>query len=164
MIKFISHRGNIAGKNVALENSQEYVDAALRSGYSVEIDVRFVNGKLYMGHDTPDYEVDISWLEQRREQLYIHAKTVETALHFSTHGGFHFFFHNEDACTITSHGLVWVHPKSEPLPNSIFVMPEYRGFSIQEMLDCTAICTDHVIHYQDEYNKLRIVKNERPKN
>ena len=76
----------------------------------------------------------------------------------------HFFFHDEDECTVTSFGQIWVHPKSSPVPGSIFVMPEYRGVSMQELLNCYAVCTDDVIHYEQEYNILKVVHNERQKN
>ena len=41
-MKYISHRGNINGKDLMLENSPKYIDRALKLGYDVEIDIRVV--------------------------------------------------------------------------------------------------------------------------
>ena len=35
----ISHRGNISGKNVSLENNPNYIKDAIYLGYNVEVDV-----------------------------------------------------------------------------------------------------------------------------
>jgi len=56
MIKhYISHRGNIDGRIPNSENSPEYISLALSKGYEVEIDVWFVDGSFYLGHDEPYY-------------------------------------------------------------------------------------------------------------
>ena len=57
MIK-ISHRGNLFGPNLKLENSPDYVVEAIRSGYDVEIDFWVVDDKLFLGHDSPQYEIN----------------------------------------------------------------------------------------------------------
>jgi hypothetical protein len=51
----ISHRGNLNGKDVDNENNPLYIDRALGKGYDVEVDVWYVNGKWYLGHDEPTY-------------------------------------------------------------------------------------------------------------
>ena len=37
---YIAHRGNIRGPNPERENSPDYIDEAIQSGYYVEVDVR----------------------------------------------------------------------------------------------------------------------------
>ena len=44
---FISHRGNINGRNSEMENHPEYIMAALREGYDVEIDVWVINHAIF---------------------------------------------------------------------------------------------------------------------
>jgi hypothetical protein len=73
----ISHRGNIQGKIPSSENHPDYIDRAIKAGYNVEIDVRYINGKLHLGHDTPDYSVTLEWLEQRQDKLWVHCKNHE---------------------------------------------------------------------------------------
>ena len=41
-MKFISHRGNINGKNESMENHPLAIQTALNAGFDVEIDVWFV--------------------------------------------------------------------------------------------------------------------------
>ena len=43
----ISHRGNISGVRSENENNPNYINAALKLGYEVEVDVRFENGKFF---------------------------------------------------------------------------------------------------------------------
>ena len=38
-MKFIAHRGNVFGPNVELENSPNYIDKAISTGYDVEVDL-----------------------------------------------------------------------------------------------------------------------------
>ena len=44
-MKYISHRGNLDGRNLKTENSPNQIDTVLSLGYDVEIDLRFLNKK-----------------------------------------------------------------------------------------------------------------------
>ena len=57
----ISHRGNIDGKNLEQENSPKYIDNAISLGYDVEVDIWLIGRELYLGHDNPDYQIEISF-------------------------------------------------------------------------------------------------------
>lgn len=70
-MKFISHRGNINGKNLELENNPAHIKEAIKKGYDVEIDVWFID-TFYLGHDKPEYKVTKSFLENTK--LWCHAK------------------------------------------------------------------------------------------
>ena len=54
---YIAHRGNINGKFESYENEPNYIDRAIELGYDVEIDLWWVDGRTYLGHDEPQYEV-----------------------------------------------------------------------------------------------------------
>ena len=54
----IAHRGNVSGPRTEFENNPIYIDKAIELGYDVEIDVWFVNNKLFLGHDEPQYKID----------------------------------------------------------------------------------------------------------
>ena len=58
----ISHRGNTNGRFDSYENEPTYIDLAISRGYEVEIDVWFVDGMLYLGHDAPQYGINLSFL------------------------------------------------------------------------------------------------------
>jgi hypothetical protein len=45
---YISHRGNIDGKKPHLENNPTYIDEAIDLGYDVEIDLWFIDGRVYL--------------------------------------------------------------------------------------------------------------------
>ena len=61
---YISHRGNLTGKNPELENSPVYIYQAIDKGFDVEIDLRYdtLNKKLYLGHDEPQYPTTWFWI------------------------------------------------------------------------------------------------------
>ena len=54
----ISHRGNINGIQKNKENEPHYINKAIESGFDVEVDVRFTEGKFFLGHDNDQYEID----------------------------------------------------------------------------------------------------------
>ena len=142
----ISHRGNINGRMPNLENSPEFIDAAIQKKYDVEIDLRTHNGKLFLGHDEPQYEVDIDWLKSRSDYLWIHGKDRES---FETclENKLHTFWHDTDDYTITSKNYVWAYPGKQPIKGSIAVMPER---STDDVSVCKGICSDVIKKYKDE--------------
>ena len=65
-MRIISHRGNVRGRVPGRENAPSYIDCALGNGYDVEIDVWYKNDKLYLGHDAPEHEVDLDYLNNKK--------------------------------------------------------------------------------------------------
>ena len=130
MTIFIAHRGNTDGPNPKLENTQEYLSAAVDAGYGVEVDIQWDRGVLYYGHDNPQEAVDEKFITKR--DVFCHAKNVETIPSLLMLGC-NVFVHNTDPCVFTSRGQIWcypgVHVKSdraiwldlhnEPLPDII---------------------------------------------
>ena len=141
------------------------LDEAIAECFFVEIDLRYSKSRLFLGHDNAENEVDQNWILERKQNLYIHAKDLKTIQYLHSLGSeLNFFFHAEDGCTITSRGEIWVHPRAYPIADAIFVMPEYFGFEIKDMLQCTGICTDDVLYYRESYNKSEVVHGKRQKN
>ena len=66
-MKIISHRGNISGPDLKNENLPSYIDKALQQGLDVEIDLRKIKNKFFLGHDNPDYQVSLDWLDKRKK-------------------------------------------------------------------------------------------------
>tara|TARA_R110001606_G_C15271070_1_gene639483 strand:+ start:383 stop:805 length:423 start_codon:yes stop_codon:yes gene_type:complete len=137
----ISHRGNIDGKNIELENKPTYINDALKKGYDVEIDVWYKNG-FYLGHDNPQYSVKPSFLLQ--DKIWCHAKNIEAIIEMKKYP-IHCFWHQEDDITLTSKGYVWVYPGKQPIENSIAVMPELYNDNISK---CIGICSDNIKKYK----------------
>lgn len=112
-MKHISHRGNISGRKPEKENSPSFIEIAISKGYDVEIDFRTHENKLYLGHDTPDYLVDLDWVFDKKDSLWIHCKDLKTAQKLFELSkdvtGLKYFCHNEDDFTLVSSGHIWVH-------------------------------------------------------
>ena len=122
----IAHRGNINGKIEKFENNPNYIDSAIEQGYDVEIDVWYHQHEFWLGHDEPSYEVSLKWLTDRKDSLWIHCKdliTIDMLRELQIHNkvDLNYFFHDEDDCTITSKGDLWVYPGKQPVKNSIAV-------------------------------------------
>lgn len=118
MIK-ISHRGNLYGADRTKENHPDYIKKAMINGYQVEIDVWYIDSKYYLGHDSPSYQVEKSFLSDK--MLWCHAKNKDALFEMMKNGDIHCFWHQEDNYTITSKGVVWVYPGVDPIPGSVVV-------------------------------------------
>jgi len=134
----------LIGKIPEKENTPNYIDAAISSGFDVEIDLWFKDGKFYLGHDLPENETEFSWIEERSEKLWIHAKNAG-ALETLMESDLHYFFHSEDMATITSKGFVWVYPGKQPIKNSVAVLPELYDDQISQ---CYGVCSDYILRYK----------------
>jgi hypothetical protein len=146
---YISHRGNLKGRNVERENEPEYIDEAIKAGFDVEIDMWWVDGRVYLGHDNPQYEVDNEWLVDRADKLWVHCKNVEL-LNWIRSTILHYFWHEEDTLTLTSKQYMWAYPGKQPIIGSIAVMPEIYNDKIKK---CVGICSDYVKDYKDKTKK-----------
>jgi hypothetical protein len=131
----ISHRGNLNGPNEVRENSPYYIMEAIAEGYDVEVDLWWVDGKVYLGHDEPQYEVSDEWLGERVDKLWIHCST-----------SLHYFWHEQDTLTLTSKNYIWVYPGKQPITGSIAVMPEIHNDDISK---CLGVCSDFIKRYND---------------
>lgn len=147
-MKIISHRGNLNGINPIMENSIDYIEIALQKGFDVEIDIWKIDDILFLGHDIPQYKVDLSWIIKNVKNLWIHCKNINALIYFREKKGsnycFNFFWHENDTVTITSLGYIWAYPGKQPIKGSIAVMPELYNDEIDL---CTAICTDYPLNY-----------------
>ena len=136
----ISHRGNINGKLIEAENRPDYIDDTIRMGYDVEVDLWWVNGKTFLGHDKPQYE----WLSNRVDKLWIHCKNTDS-LSWIRSTILHYFWHEEDTLTLTSKNYIWTYPGKQPIIGSIAVMPEIYNDNISK---CLGICSDYIQNYK----------------
>lgn len=141
---FISHRGNISGIRSNDENNPNYINTALKLGYEVEVDVRFENGKFFLGHDFSQYHVDNEFL--LNSKIWCHAKTKE-ALEALEQIEAHYFWHQEDDYTITSKGYIWTYPGKKLFNKSICVLPETHDY---KNLNCLGICSDFIEKYKND--------------
>lgn len=137
----IAHRGNTAGANPVMENHPSYIKYALQLGYDVEIDLWLVDGKLVLGHDKPQYEVNFDFFHN--DKFWVHCKNIEALDKMTQHPLVNAFYHDKDACTLTSQKYIWTYPDSKNVltKKSVAVMPE-RVENWDNLDKCFAICTD----------------------
>ena len=139
-MKIISHRGNVRGPLPDKENRPSYIDCAIGNGYDVEIDLRIIDGELWLGHDVPQYKVEHSWLQPRKEYLWIHCKDLAAAKECWEYQS---FCHMGDPYTYTSTGKIWLHDLSMKIDNNV-IIPLIDDIDYSPMNgDPYAICTDH---------------------
>lgn len=140
-MKLISHRGNINGKVDILENNPEHLKNVIASGYDVEVDVRIEKGELYLGHDKPQYRVDVDFL--KKSSFWCHAKDIDT-LYALINSDVHCFFHYRDDVTLTSRGVIWTYPGRKLTDKSVCVLPEIHNQNVQ---GCYGVCSDFILRY-----------------
>jgi hypothetical protein len=142
----IAHRGNINGKFESYENEPTYIDKAINDGFEAEIDVWYINGILFLGHDKPQYGENLKWFIDRMTKLWIHCKNIEAIEFFNKlEYKFNYFWHENDTVTLTSRGYIWAYPNKQPIINSIAVMPEINNEKIDH---CAGICSDVISNYK----------------
>lgn len=142
-VKFISHRGNLNGPNKKTENTVKQIDLVIKEGFECEIDVWFINEKLFLGHDNPENEITLKWLETNSQSFWIHCKNFE-ALNFfkNLDTSFNYFWHQKDDFTLTSKGYIWTYPEQKYDKNSVIVKLDNKP---PRNLNLYGICTDFVV-------------------
>jgi len=141
-MKIIAHRGNLHGPDPSNENKPKTIMKALALGLDCEIDVWYIRGKYYLGHDFPETPVSYEFLDFFCEHLWIHCKHLDALLQLKDE--FNCFYHDKDIYTLTSKGYIWGNINSPTHSQVVQVMPEKGGtFSP----DCYAICTDYPFKY-----------------
>lgn len=142
-----------------MENSQIYVDGALKDGYDVEVDIWAVNGKFIMHHDDPEAgqftwylkEPSLNWLKQ--DGLWIHAKNQEAfdILSKECNRVFQLDDDSEDDFTRTTDNILWLGPKnSAAVKGCILVNPEASIWTVGDFNVANGICSDYISKY-DHY-------------
>lgn len=148
-MKPISHRGNKVGPLPHKENTVDYVECALASGYDVEIDVHCKDNRLWLGHDGPEEEISVNWLAQFDEQLWIHCKDLESLQFLRRTGTFlNFFGHSNDPFVLTSRGYLFCLPSHDLDENCVLVMPEHFNFTPRPDNKAYAVLTDYPESYK----------------
>lgn len=146
-MKIISHRGNLNGSDPDTENSPNQTIKALSLNFEVEVDVWYINKEWYLGHDKPQYKIDISFLENKK--LWCHAKNKD-ALFELNKTNIHHFWHQNDYYTLTSKGVIWTFPNKKVPKNGVALLFN----NIEQIPDCKAICVDNPMYYRNILKKL----------
>jgi hypothetical protein len=136
----ISHRANLDGSDPKRENVPSCIEEILSMGIDVEIDVWFKDGAYYLGHDSPDYKVDIEWL--KTDGLWCHAKNQNALERMKYDRVKNYFWHQEDRFTITSDGHIWCYPNNMSHHGILVHLDPPKS-----SLDVYGVCTDYPISW-----------------
>jgi hypothetical protein len=149
---YISHRGNIIGKNPSKENHPDYINEALNCDYNVEVDIWYDGMEWWLGHDKPQYKIDESHLNNSK--LWFHCKNLEALkemryayldiVHYYPFKPTNFFWHQNDDFTLTNQQWIWTYTGKELTPLSIAVLPDEVQYSINDLKLCYGICSDNI--------------------
>lgn len=144
-MKIISHRGNIKGPEPLTENTPGKIDSVIELGYDVEIDVWFIDDRFYLGHDKPTTLIEKSFLLERSKFLWVHCKNISclSKLRFFD---FNYFFHDQDAVTLTSKCFIWTYPGvQEFYPKQVCLdFSPNVDFKFYRSKHITGLCVDYI--------------------
>lgn len=144
----ISHRGNLNGPIKEFENSPAYLDKAMSLGYDVEVDIWYVNNKIYLGHDFPQYEVEEDYIKLISNKAWFHCKDFNILNFFSNSDhDYHYFWHKNDQFTLTSKGFIWTFPGEAVSNKSVIV--DLSSTIDKNSYKCYAICLDYLEEIDD---------------
>ena len=149
-----AHRGLMHGPNREIENKTATIDIALNNDFDVELDLWVLNNKFYLGHEISSIEeVDFGYIEERKENLWIHVKNTSALEKLSTLGsGLHFFWHQEDCYTLTSKSIPWIYPGCEVVTTGVVVMPELvmdiKAIN-SSIVMAAGVCSDYVNYIRE---------------
>jgi hypothetical protein len=149
-MKLIAHRGLLHGPS-ALENHPDTILSSLGWGFDVEVDVWDINDKFVLGHDRPEYEIGLDFLDD--ERVWIHCKNLaalDTLYMAETYADV--FWHQSDDVAVTRKGFFWTYPGRSLVKRSVYVLPELVDKGLQEInkINCHAVCTDYGLHLRDK--------------
>lgn len=135
----ISHRGNLQGPDLNLENNPKHIQNLLNKGLNVEIDVWYADSQYYLGHDAPIYQVSSDFVKQ--SSLWCHAKNLNAFMNLLNDKTI-CFWHQEDDYTLTSNDFIWTYPGKEVNIKCIIVdtTPTWR----EKNYNCAGVCTDYI--------------------
>ena len=145
-MKIISHRGNINGPVAEKENRPSYIDSAIQLGYDVEVDLRIIDNDFWLGHDEPQYKIELSWMRLRKDNIWFHCKDINSALVLAKlDQGFQYFCHSQEPYVCTSHKYLWIHDLTGKI-NDKCIIPLISKEDIEKYNNDIpyGICTDFV--------------------
>jgi hypothetical protein len=125
-----------------LARRNEYIDEAISAGFDVEIDLRVIGDDFFLGHDHPQYKINLDWLLKRKNNLWIHLKNINSLYYMNKE--LHYFWHESDQFTITSKGIIWTYPGF--IKNAITVIKTKQKNIPTNIF---GICTDYVDYYKE---------------
>lgn len=147
--KWISHRGNINGRNLSKENDPAWIRELLWDQcdeiMGVEVDLWCFGESYYLGHDYAQYPINKYWLMDWRSKLWIHAKNLDALQNLikldkeAVRIKLNYFFHDKDDYTLVANSnLIWANIDRPVNENTIIVMKDDQ----LPPTNCYGFCSD----------------------
>ena len=143
-MRLIAHRANLYGSDPKTENSPIQILKCIALGFDVEVDVWYIDQQLFLGHDGPQYNIDLDFLVQHKNYLWCHCKHFDSLQYLHQYPDVHIFSHDQDEYTFTSQKWIWCYPGKQAPYNSIIVMPERFPDLKYEKENIGGVCSDYV--------------------
>ena len=138
----VAHRANLHGPSREYENRISSITNCINLGFDVEVDVRFFEGELYLGHDEPQEKTDMDFLSAFARNLWIHCKDIHSLHYLLNNDQLNCFFHDVDECSLTSKRMIWTYPGKHITDKSLIVAKSLSE-TIQYMNSIVyGVCTD----------------------
>jgi hypothetical protein len=140
----IAHRGLYDGPDPSRENHPDQIEKTLKLGFEAEIDIRWIDGEWWLGHDEPTYKVDVSFFGHAG--LWLHCKNAQALFRIPEVPNTHYFWHQEDHFTLTSRGIIWTYPGHMIDPKrGVLVQPEWnKNWKPERPPTCLGVCSKYV--------------------
>jgi|688.fasta_scaffold201970_2 hypothetical protein len=142
-MKIIAHRANINGPDKSKENHPDQIEYALSCGFDCEIDLWYINNQLYLGHDYPQYKIELDFLLKNSDKLWCHCKDMDSLSLILKYPRLNCFYHQDDNYTLTSQNFIWVYPGVKVPNGGVVVMPELYPRLKYNNEFIYGICTDY---------------------
>ena len=147
-MKIISHRGHENGSDINLSNKPDQIILLFKKKFEIEIDLWAKDDFLYLGHDFPEFKINLDFLMNMKNNLWIHCKNFESLNFLQDYKKeLNFFWHDTDDYTITSKGYPWIYPNKPLIKNGIEVVlsKEITLERINSKFPLHAICSDFIL-------------------
>lgn len=140
----ISHLGNIAGRVPEKENKLAYINAALKAGWHVLVDVRWHNGGFYLPHMDGFDCLSPAFLSKQR--IWSRAADAET-LDALCNIGAHTLVATAAPFTLTSAQFIWTLPGYSLSPRAVAAYPELAEPDWLELYEPAGVCSNEPSNY-----------------
>lgn len=140
----ISHLGNIDGRKPELENTLPYIQAALKAGWHVCVDVAFRNGGFLLPHEHGFHPAPPALLSKQR--VWCRASDPET-MDALCNINAHSFLVSLDFMSLTSAQFLWTLPPHALVSRSIAVYPELADDDWLQNFEPAGLCSNEPTRY-----------------
>ena len=140
----ISHLGNISGRQPDKENTLPYIQAALKAGWHVCVDVVFRNGAFLLPFDGGHASAPPALLSKQRVWCRaFDAETIDALCNINAHC----FLVSQDFMSLTSSQFLWTLPPHALVDRSIAVYPELAPPDWLANFEPAGLCSNEPASY-----------------